>query len=480
MTIDLQSEEAVKSNPRLIQWLVTLTALATAGCEANHYEIVLEPDGKEIKRELTCWRSRSANEETNVVAFPDDELNRIAVAYGAAIPSQTTAKHKFVSTFTGQMPKDVGGSGSYSQCSSPFGTVAAYVERFRGNDDLVAEIAGRQEATDRLADLLIGWLASELEGEAGFGELREFANGHFRRDLQNLSLYTFAYEVVADHDEEAAWQEYVVRISQFLVERSYFTPQQLPTLLRAMREADNEGSARLLEFVQQFIASKMGIGPNQPMPACLDFLTDEQTLQDSINTYLRQTAEFKNALEKWEQEKVTHPDAKMPEPDSILVAVSIRAFLPSFHLNPPDELVVKLDADTEPFLTNGQWDVGAGQVQWSDHMLEAGSDLTEFPTLLYALWSTPNNQEQTNRFGKVVLEGIELASYCLWYRGLSKVEANEWDKFIASLKPDGELMERIQAFRFSQQGSDGGEDEEGDLAATPRELILRGLTGEES
>lgn len=466
----------MKSNARLTRWLVVLTGLAIAGCEANHYELVLEPDGKEIKRELTCWRARTANEETNVVAFPDDELNRIVAAYNAAAPGKKTAKHKFVSTFTEKMPDDVGGSGSYLQCKSPFGSVAAYVERFRGNDDLVAEIEGRQEATDQLTDLLIGWLTTELEGEAGFHELREFANNHFRRDLQNISLYTFAYEVVADRDEEeVAWQEFVVRISQFLYERSYVTPEQLPTLFRALREVDNEGSARLLEFSQRFIASRMGIGPNQPIPACLDFLSNEQSLKNSIHAFLRQTEEFKTLLDDWEKEKSTNPDAKRPEPDSILGTHAIRAFLPSFHLNPPDELVVKLAADAEPFLTNGQWDLEAGQISWSDRMLEAGSDLTEYPTLLYALWSTPNEQEQTVRFGKVVLDDIELASYCLWYRGLSKDEANEWDGFIDSLKSEGEVVERLQAFSFSRESS---KDEETDLAATPRELILSGLTEE--
>ncbi len=85
------------------------------------------------------------------------------------------------------------------------------------------------------------------------------------------------------------------------------------------------------------------------------------------------------------------------------------------------------------------------------------------------------NKKQTVRFGKVVLDDIELASYCLWYRGLSKDEANEWDGFIDSLKSEGEVVERLQAFRFSRESS---KDEETDLAATPRELILSGLTEE--
>lgn len=108
----------------------------------------------------------------------------------------------------------------------------------------------------------------------------------------------------------------------------------------------------------------------------------------------------------------------------------------------------------------------------------ADSDLSELPTLLYALWSVPRKQEQKARFGKVVLEGASLGHYCLWYRGLSAAEAKEWNKLVASLRPSADLVKRIQAFRFAHESALGNEEEGGDLAATPRALILSALADE--
>jgi hypothetical protein len=43
--------------------------------------------------------------------------------------------------------------------------VAVYVERFRGNVDLAAEMRRMQAAADRLVDLLKGWMEREMKNE---------------------------------------------------------------------------------------------------------------------------------------------------------------------------------------------------------------------------------------------------------------------------------------------------------------------------
>lgn len=220
----------MNTRPRKTFWVSVLIASSIVGCDANHYQIEVKPTGETVQRTLTSWRERTVNEQATVVAFPEGELAKLATAYDAPVPSHLARRHKFVGVFAGEMPNDVGGSGSYTHWNTPLGSMSAYVERFRGNDDLLADVESRQIAADRFADLLIGWLTSELQGETGFAELSEFLEIHFRRDLKNLSLYVWAYGTVSDQDD--AQSEIFVRAGQYLVERSYFTPDQLPALTR--------------------------------------------------------------------------------------------------------------------------------------------------------------------------------------------------------------------------------------------------------
>ncbi len=459
---------------RVSWWIAMFTAVAIVGCEANHYEVEIKPTGDTVQRELTVSRLRSAEGEDRVVTFSDDELVKIAAAYDTEIPAETAKKHKFAGVFSGEMPHDVGGSGSYTHWNTPLGSMAAYVERFRGNDDLVADVEKRQEALDRMADLLLGWFASELDGAAGFQELHEFLDRQFRRDLKNLGFYAWAFEIASDDEESAVW-ECLVRISRYLIERSYLTTDQIPMLARAMRESDGGAPAHLLALIQRFTASKMGVASDQPIPACLQFLGDATAVEASLNDYLRGSDEYKLRLRAWEREIATNPEAKKPEASTIISDLLEQAFLPNFQLGRSDRLDVKLAAGEKPFLTNGQWDEEAGHVLWSRHLLSADSHLSEYPTLVFALWSVPDRKEQELRFGRSVLEGRSLGEYCLWYRGLSAAESKEWDDFVATLKADDSVASRIRVFRFSRQPVRGDVPEGFDPAEQMRDLILPNL-----
>lgn len=139
-----------------------------------------------------------------------------------------------------------------------------------------------------------------------------------------------------------------------------------------------------------------------------------------------------------------------------------------------DSLSVKLELPHEPFATNGEWNERAKQMTWSESIQPLDSDRLKLPTLLFAFWSQPNVMMQETHFGKVVLGGEMLAQYCLWYRGLSKAEAAEWDKFVLTLSPGADLVQRIEGFRFSHEPAD---DENGEnmLSTTARELIVSEL-----
>ena len=457
--------------------LALLAALAI-GCQANQYEIKLTPKANSLDRQLTCWREHRSQDKTQVVSFPEDELEQIAGAYAAPVPVDKAKKHQFSAEFAADMPDDVGGSGSYTHWETPLGSVSAYVERFRGDDNLMLEVDKRQRAADRMADLLAGWFAAELAGQPEFAELQQFLEDDFRQDLKNVSLYGWAYNIVSAHADDAE-QACVMRVGQYLSERGYFKPDQLPVMTRAIADLEKEDPAKLLGLIQRFIAGKMGIAEDQPLPECLDFLATTSAIEASSSSYLRGTDEYKRLLESWEAVRASNPEAEKPKPSEVLGELVTEALLSNFNLfgGGSDKLAVTLESAIEPFQTNGSWDETVKQVNWSQRLAARDSEQTEFPTLLYALWSIPNETKQKDRFGQVVLDGQALGEYCLWYRGLAAQEATEWDKFVTSLQPGNDLVGRLSEFRFSHERADGA-DEQYDLASTPRDLILSALTGE--
>ena len=457
--------------------LAVFTALAV-GCEANHYEIKLTPKGKSVDRQLTCWREKTSQDKGLVESFPGAELGRISAVYDVPVPADAAKKHEFSAEFAARMPDDVGGSGSYNFWDTPLGSSSAYVERFRGNDNLVLEVERQQQAADRTVDLLIGWFTAELEHEPEFPELKQFLNVDFRQDLKNLSLYGWAYDVTSRHSDNAE-AACLIRVGQYLSERGYFTVDQLPALARVLRDLDGDSAKELLSLMQRFIASKMGFAADQPIPDCLNFLSNVSAIKASSRSYLRGTDEYKQLLESWEAERASNPEAERPQPEAVLEELVSLVLLSNVNLfgGGRDQLSVSLVTTTEPFLTNGEWDESTGQIGWSRAMVATDSDRTEYPALLYAFWSIPNEMKQKAQFGRIVLEGDALGTYCLWYRGLNETEADEWDGFISSLRPDQDLVNQIGDFRFSHERPDD-EEEQTDLASTPRDLILTVLADE--
>src|SRR5579872_531013 len=99
----------------------TATALLTvvlAGCTRNTYDIELNPVGDSLERELTVKQVNTASADSPA-AF-DDEARRIAREY--QVPAPTPGKtHVFRGTFSGRMPSDIGGSGTFTRWETSFG-----------------------------------------------------------------------------------------------------------------------------------------------------------------------------------------------------------------------------------------------------------------------------------------------------------------------------------------------------------------------
>jgi hypothetical protein len=120
-----------------------------SGCIENEYDVKLTPVGDSLERVLTVEHSRAA--------VSDDDVKHLSEEYHVRPPASARS-HVFRGRFSGRMPNDVGGHGSFARWDTPLGSAAVYIERFRGKDDAAGELIRRQAAADSLVGLLIGWL----------------------------------------------------------------------------------------------------------------------------------------------------------------------------------------------------------------------------------------------------------------------------------------------------------------------------------
>jgi hypothetical protein len=429
-----------------------VVAALLGGCDYDVYEIEMSPRGGAIRRTLTAWHVAQGDKKTNVQKLAEEKLAALAKLYDKRLTGPEESKQAFAGTFGGRTPDDVGGAGYYNRLDSRMGHASIYSERFRGRDDQASVIEEGLKKIDKAVDHLIKWLESELAGEKGFRELRKFLDEDFRRDVKNFFVYAWMGRLPgAQKDKSGRGQELTARVLQYFAERGYFSPEQLPAIARAVIEAFNQDSPEgLLAIVQRFLATKMGVPADKPVPGGLAFLADPNSIEHSMESYARTTDEFKARMRQWEQDKKADPNTAEPNPADVLELPKRDLPILKFDLFGPsraDQLTLKLETGVKPWTTNGTWDKDGKLVEWSA-ALSSGDKL---PVQCYALWAGPNEPFQARHFGKVVLEGHNLTAYCLWRSGLRKDEAKEWEAFVDTLKPGGGLKEKLQAFRFSRE-----------------------------
>jgi hypothetical protein len=436
--------------------LVLLAAVA-GGCARNVYDIELDPAGNTLGRKLTV-RQQSRGDSDGPEAF-HEEVNRIAAEYGAAAPRSAQVHVFRARFFSGKLPNDVGGSGSFSHWDTPLGSASMYIERFRGTDDVVGILRRRQASADRLTDLLVAWLGKELQGDPQWPALKQFLNEDLRHDLQNLAVY--AWTMHFGKTEE--YVEPAMRILQYLVERGYIEPGEIPAFARALSDATRGAYERLLVWGSAFLAARTeGNVPQMP-----DSLSTPEKWSASLFAFLETTDDFAT-LKKTRPEK--HPGAGAPEGSDVVAHLVAEMFLGG--MDPKlgsDQVAVALKTVRPALFMNGQWSAESGKITWPSQALPADG----LPAITYAIWDEPNEAGQKSHFGAVVLTGESLLVYCIWYRGLSVAEREEWDRLIDKLGPDSDHNQALRNFRFSHEPVDLAQDER--LAGAVIESILKGL-----
>ena len=463
-----------------------LTMVSLFGCSNNVYEVEMRPRGDAIERDLTAWHDgptsvggdgTDGKPQTDFGELSPEELERIARAYGQGIAANAATKHRFTGTFRGVLPNDVGGAGSYTRWQSSLGDLYVYVERVRGSDDLAADLSERRAALDRAIDILIGWLDGELSDDPIAPKLHALLNGPMRRDADNLLLDAWstaaAYRNQSLDGRDAVFHDLLFRSAQYLVERDYFAPDDLPHIVRALEEANGaKDNERLLAIVRATAARKLKLDDDTPLGGLMALLDDNARVERTFWAYVKTTPEFAEKVRESHIMATLGTPRREIEAEDVLSDLICRALLPRRELlSRPDQLRVKLRVAVAPTATNGQYDADTGTLNWIHTIDPAHARLLGLPRVLFAAWAEPSEVEQTRRFGKVVLRGEPLAKYVFWHRGLTDAEQVQWSRFLDSLQPGAELPRAVAAFRFPPDANKK-ETDDGDLAQTARGLLL--------
>jgi len=447
--------------------------LLLAGCQRYQYEVEMTPVGDKVERRVELRHS-----ERNLGSKDKPVIDRIAKLYGADSPRVPGKTVSFQEQFAGRMPADVGGAGNYSRWDTPLGSVVVYVERFRGNDDLFDQLELRRKSVDELANLVLGWLESELKDEPGWPALREFLDTQARRDLQNLSICSWSVSSPpGGHAPEsgAAMTELGVRAVHYLTERGYVAYDEVPALWRAISDLERGNPEGVLSKVRAILLAKMPQAPDGTPAAKPALLTDSSRMLKSWNAYLERAEiladrkarlrdEREAELAKTREELRDYPKELAEAEQAItkryqalhedaLAELYGSAMVPWFA-NPfsdHDKLQVSIKTPRKPVWTNGQWNDAEQKVVWSGRSLASGSlthQPTGWPVFCFAVWDEPNDEAQARLFGASTLRGERLLEYALWHGGLTSQEQQEWNAFAATLGPDAASKERLRAFRF--------------------------------
>ena len=357
------------------------------------------------------------------------------------------------------------------------GTLTRYVERFGESDDVARAHDERLKKLDRLTEIVMGWLDSELAGDTRYKGMRDKLADGLRSDARNLLLMHWTRLVIEQYVKDGGdkttekpepGEREERRVQLFLADRGYFDMKDLPAMERAFKHGDDTSRCLVL---QRVIASKLGCASNEPIPASLSFLNTSKTAEDSLRRHLATTPEYQAMLAKWETEKNEKPDAAKPEETQIISDLFCSAMgVSSILSSGEDGFKLRLATGIQPVNGNGKWNAETGEMVWDLRSIKA-----ILPWICYADWAEPDKGFQESRFGKVVLDGGPLESYVMWRAGLTPEEGAKWDSFVAGLIPNPELRQKIESFRFAPDDGTGTDKKKSDLSDTPRNLLLKAL-----
>ena len=412
--------------------LACLLILIATGCRKNkyHVEMRLDETGR-VQREATLW-----TQDDNSISEPcDDNLSAARTVYREST-TQEDGKVRFAGTFQDRLPADLrhgdaSNNGYLATTRNPFGVVYTYLESMPGERDIQRLLHAAESLIDLTTNVWANWVRAEPEFErdpAARDRLIGYLEGEFRADAMNLLLIGWQLVLRLDFAQELDskpdnWEEQTFGAEQYrgvmyLVEHDYLKIDEVTRLM------DGASEDFFADMLLRKATRVMGYESENQCPAALRALPrDSEKLKAVFESGLRSLG---LSMEEYESRL------------NSIVSISFG--------DTETEIEVSFRRAQPPLESNGQWDATQGQVTWTAR----GRRGCEPPQMLYALWATPDEANQKNRFGAIVLDGERLKEYIAWYDNLNPTQRAEWDALLKTLDPAGDWKAPLRKFNFSK------------------------------
>jgi hypothetical protein len=412
----------------------------------------------------------------------------------------------------GRIPEGLGENGWFLHQDTALGSHNVYVEQFDWFTDPSASLDFRRFAARRLVDVWVAWLDSELSGDPAYPAFREFVDSEIRADIDDLFLIVWGYAGFGpsltkfdDESDATLFGEMAVRGLTYLAWRGYFELGEVHDVIAAFGQSTNyDDDQSMADFWLRAVARRMGAADDARLPYPLNVLQEQpHRYAGSYAYFMSESLAVRDLVLQWERDYPDYVMARQPEPvaeageqppadtivvptDSDVIEEVIVPVGPFDPIDTPDPirfdfqeqpferidgtllmyassgdvewfgrttgLKARVKIPTEPLWTNAHV-IDGNSLEWREtiHGMTFYSNLMS--TILYAAWAEPDADYQREHFGKVVLEGEDLADYVMWHMQLKREHAGEWDGLIESLSPDDTNLETLELFRFSDEPS---------------------------
>ena len=217
---------------------------------------------------------------------------------------------------------------------------------------------------------------------------------------------------------------YLVRITQFLLQEDYLTPETAPTWVRLITEgADNGDDLQWHEdFAEQLFTDILARKADITNPELIDALVHVKLADLS--------GEDDGELPDSDTPDLLRVPAETPAITSDLITSAVWHYL-LFPSGGDEHIDAQLADVATPLSSNGWWDEDTRTIHWARPL----PDRSSLPALCYAIWADADEDFQKAHFGKVILAEGDLFLYCAWRVGLTEAEATEWDAALAECTP---------------------------------------------
>ena len=409
----------------------------------------------------------------------------------------------------GQLPDDLGEYGWFLHEDTTMGSLNLYVEQFDWFTDPSASLDMHRFAVQRLVDVWIAWLDSEFAGDPRYADFRVFVDTEIRADVEDLFFMIWGYGAFGpsltkfdDEDDATLLGEMAVRGTTYLALRGYFELGETADVVAAFGGSNHYGDhAPMARFWSRAIARRMGLDEDAPLPYPLSELhAQPHRYLGSYAYFVGDSLAARDLVSRWEGAYPDYIEEKQPEPvepeieepaapepvvqpgpdlieeivvlegdlepiavpakidfdgkhapdrvDGVLLVYILGADDASFTFG--DGLHASLSIPTEPLWTNAHV-VDGNRLEWAETFGGTTFYSNAMSTIFYAAWVEPDADYQRKKFGKLVLEGADLAQYVAWHRQLKPRHAEEWGRFIDALTPDEANVEKLRFFHFSDE-----------------------------